>query len=116
MLKARVNVCLGTDSLARVCKTWRQTVELNMFDEMRALAQREPWLSVRKILRMATINGAQALGRQRQIGELSQGALADLIAVPFKGKTAYSYEVVMHPKGDVAASMDDGEWTIPPRK
>ena len=86
-----------------------------MFDEMRALAQREPWLSARKILRMATINGAQALGRQRQIGELSEGALADLIAVPFKGKTADIYEAVVHHKGEVAASMIDGQWAVAPK-
>jgi hypothetical protein len=39
--RARVNICLGTDSLASVYKTARQTLELNMFEEMRAVAGAE---------------------------------------------------------------------------
>ena len=85
--KAGVNICLGTDSLASVYKTRRQTVELNMFEEMRALAQEQPSLSARTIVRLATLNGARALGMPGQIGELSENAFADLIALPFAGKT-----------------------------
>ncbi len=52
--RAGVNVCLGTDSLASVYKARRQTVELSLFEEMRALAKNEPSLSARRIVRMAT--------------------------------------------------------------
>src|SRR5207302_1539953 len=86
LIKAGVNVCLGTDSLATVYKTRRQTVELNMFEEMRALAASHSFLSAQKILQMATLNGARALGMKGRIGELSERAFADLIAIPFAGK------------------------------
>ncbi len=114
LLKAGVNVCLGTDSLASVYRARQQHVELNLFEEMRALAKNEPWLSARSILRMATLNGARALGLAGQIGELAEGALADLVALPLAGKVADIYDRVLHHAGDVAVSMIDGQWAIPP--
>lgn len=114
LLNAGVNVCLGTDSLASVYKRRHQHVELDLFEEMRALAKKAPWLSARKILRMATLNGARALGHSGRIGELAPGALADLIALPFDGKPADLYHAVLHHHGQVAASMIDGRWAIPP--
>jgi cytosine/adenosine deaminase-related metal-dependent hydrolase len=114
LAKAGVNVCLGTDSLASVYKTRRQTVELNLFEEMRALARNEPALSARKIVRMATVNGALALGMGGQIGELAKGAFADLVALPFAGRTADIYDGILHHQGDVTASMIDGQWAIAP--
>jgi len=112
--KARVNICLGTDSLASIYKTRRTPVELNMFDEMRELATRQAALRPKKILEMATLNGARALGMQSQIGQLSPRSYADLIAVPFAGKTGDIYETVLHHKGNVAASMIGGQWAIAP--
>jgi len=114
LLRAGVNVCLGTDSLASVYKPRRQHVELSLFEEMRALARNAPWLSARKILRMATMNGASALGLGGQIGELAAGSLADLVAIPFTGKVADIYDGLLHHAGNVAASMIDGQWAIAP--
>jgi cytosine/adenosine deaminase-related metal-dependent hydrolase len=114
LARAGVNVCLGTDSLASVYKTRRESVELSLFEEMRALAKNEPSLSVRKIMQMATLNGARALGMSGQIGELSVGSFADLIALPFAGKIADIYDSVLHHQGNVAASMIDGQWAIAP--
>ena len=115
LVKAGVNVCLGTDSLASVYKGRRQHVELNLFEEMRTLARREPRLSARRIVRMATLNGARALGLAGQAGELAEGAFADLVAVPFAGKVADIHDGVLHHQGDVAASMIDGRWAVTPR-
>ncbi|MCX6926927.1 MAG: amidohydrolase family protein [Verrucomicrobia bacterium] len=109
-----VNVCLGTDSLASVYKTRHQNVELNLFEEMRALAKNEPSLSARRIVQMATLNGARALGMSGRIGELAEGGYADLVALPFAGKVADIYDAVLHHIGDVAASMIDGQWAIAP--
>ena len=109
-----MNVCLGTDSLASVYKPRRQSVELNLFEEMRALARNEPSLSARTIVRMATLNGARALGMAGQIGELAEGGFADLVALPFAGKVADIYDSVLHHAGDVAASMIDGQWAFAP--
>ncbi len=114
LLKAGVNICLGTDSLASVYKARRQHVELNLFEEMRALARKEPSLSARQIVRMATLNGARALGLAGQAGELAEGAFADLVALPFSGKVADIYDGVLHHPGDVATSLIDGQWAIAP--
>jgi len=111
---ARVNVCLGTDSLASVTRHRRQSIELSLFEEMRVLAQHQPWLSARTILKMATVNGARALGMEGRVGQLTQAANADLIAIPFSGSNADAYEAVLHHKGEVVASMINGQWAIPP--
>jgi cytosine/adenosine deaminase-related metal-dependent hydrolase len=114
LLNAGVNVCLGTDSLASVLKHRRQTIELSMFEEMRALAARQPRLPARKILEMATLNGAKALGFAKQLGQISPGAWADLIALPFAGGTAGVFDAIVGHRGDVSASMIAGRWAIVP--
>jgi cytosine/adenosine deaminase-related metal-dependent hydrolase len=113
---AGVNICLGTDSLATVVKTRKQNVELNMFEEMRAFSVAHPQVPAKKILQMATINGARALGQARRFGEIAKGALADMIALPFAGKPAAVHESVVQHKGEVAASMINGQWAIAPVK
>lgn len=112
---AGVNICLGTDSLATVRKDRHHTLELNLFSEMQALADRASDLAPEKILRMATVNGAQALGRKGQIGELSENALADLIAVPFRGRAIDAFEAILRHQGDVTASMIGGTWALAPK-
>jgi cytosine/adenosine deaminase-related metal-dependent hydrolase len=107
---ARVNLCLGTDSLASVYKKRGQSVELNLLEEMRALADAEPSLPTKKIVQMATVNGARALGMVGQVGEISPGAFADLITVPFAGKTADASTALVNHRGNVAASIIDGRW------
>jgi cytosine/adenosine deaminase-related metal-dependent hydrolase len=115
LANAGVNLCLGTDSLATVRKIRKQNPELSMFDEMHELAANDPKLPPVEILRMATVNGARALGRVGQIGELSEKALADLIAIPASAKTSDAYETVLAHDGPVSASMIDGNWVIPPQ-
>jgi cytosine/adenosine deaminase-related metal-dependent hydrolase len=105
-----VNVCLGTDSLATVPKLPRQKIQLSMFDEMQELADREPWLRRNRILEMATVNAAQALGLKGRVGELAKGAFADLIAIPFSGPPRKAWEAAVRYQGNVTASMIDGQW------
>ncbi len=112
--RAGVNICLGTDSLASVCRDRGQPLELSMFEEMRALAGREPGLSSRKILRMATVNGARALGLGGKCGELSPGGLADLIAIPLPAGTRDVHDAILQHRGAVSASMIEGRWIISP--
>ncbi len=114
LARAGVNICLGTDSLATVRKIRKQNPELSMFEEMRGLAASDPRLPPAEILRLATVNGARALGRAGQIGELSENALADLIAIPASVKTSDACEAVLGHAGDVSASMIDGHWVMPP--
>ena len=115
LTSAGVNIALGTDSLATVRKIGKQKPELDMFAEMRALADADKRLSAEEILQMATVNGARALGLAKKIGELSANAGADLIAIPFSGKVAKSYETVLAHSGHVAASLIEGRWAIPPQ-
>lgn len=114
LANAGVNLCLGTDSLSTVRKAGKQKIELNMFEEMRLLATNDETISPMEILRMATVNGARALGMAGQVGELSEDAFADLIAVPFDGKIADAHEAVLAHTDAVNASMIDGRWAIPP--
>jgi len=113
LANAGVNLCLGTDSLATVRKVGKEKPELNLFEEMRALADSDKTVSPAEILRMVTINGARALGRSGQIGELSPNAFADFIAISDTDKRDI-YEIVLNHAGSVSASMIDGHWAIPP--
>jgi 5-methylthioadenosine/S-adenosylhomocysteine deaminase len=71
---AGVRVALGTDGLA-------SNEDLSMLREMRLLQEAYPGLSEEEILRMATIEGARALGLEKEIGSIEVGKKADLIAV-----------------------------------
>ncbi len=87
--------------------------ELSLFSEMQTFAKANPDVPTEKILQMATLNGARALGMQKQIGELTPNAFADLIALPFSGKISGAHEAVLQHQGEVFASMVDGNWVVP---
>ena len=87
LLERGVNVCLGTDSQA-------SNNVLNMYSEMNfaALLQKgvtgDPTvLPAKEVIRMATVNGAKALGIDK-LGEIKEGYLAD-IALLDMGRTNY---------------------------
>ena len=79
LLDAGVNVALGTDGAA-------SNNDLDMWGEMRTVAllskgagQQADALPATRVLRMATLNGAMALGLGDRIGSLEPGKSADLI-------------------------------------
>ncbi len=81
LLKAGVNVALGTDGAA-------SNNNLDMLEEMRmaallakGVAHEATALPAHTALAMATRNGAQALGLESKIGSLRVGKQADLIAI-----------------------------------
>lgn len=81
LMQAGVNVALGTDGAA-------SNNDLDMFGEMRtaallakAVANDATALSAAQALRMATLNGARALGLDQEIGSLEAGKAADITAV-----------------------------------
>jgi cytosine/adenosine deaminase-related metal-dependent hydrolase len=113
--KAGVNMCLGTDSLASTRKESGRAPKLSLWAEMQALARAAPGLSPERILKMATMNGARALGQAGTIGEISRGAAADLIALPMGGASSDVFESVIHHAGEVTASMIGGEWVVGPK-
>ena len=100
LLEIPMNICLGTDSLA-------STHSLSMFDEMRILADREPWLHPVDLLAMATLNGARALNLNA--GKIEPGALADLIAIPSNGNVRNVHTAVIANREPVAWMMIDGQ-------
>ena len=112
---AGVNVCLGTDSLASVSASPRSKPELNLFEEMRQFAAAHPGIAPAAIVEMATRNGARALGWQGRAGELSPDSLADLIAIPFAGKTGEAAAAIVNHAGPIAVSMIDGHWAVKPQ-
>jgi len=80
-IAAGINVALGTDGAA-------SNNDLDMFGEMRtaallgkAVAGDASAIPAMTALRMATINGAKALGLDNETGSLSIGKAADVIAV-----------------------------------
>lgn len=78
MLKKGINVCLGTDGAA-------SNNSQNMFHEMSLLGlihkgnhATPQCVSAKETFRMATINGAKALGKEKLIGSIETGKKADL--------------------------------------
>ena len=112
--KADVNVCLGTDSLASVNRVYGNKPELSMFAEMGVFAARNPSISTETLVRMATRNGARALGMSGQVGEISPGSFADLIAIPFNGPVSKAWDAVVATWRDVSAAMIGGRWVVAP--
>jgi|TARA_Y100000310_G_scaffold263779_1_gene274206 5-methylthioadenosine/S-adenosylhomocysteine deaminase len=81
LLQGGVNVALGTDGAA-------SNNDLDMFSEMKtaalmakAVAVDATVLDAHTALRLATLNGARAMGLAEQLGSLEAGKLADLVAV-----------------------------------
>lgn len=81
LLKAGVNVALGTDGAA-------SNNDLDLFGEMRTAALLGKGVAgdaravpAAEALRMATLGGAKALGLDGEIGSLAKGKAADFIAV-----------------------------------
>jgi cytosine/adenosine deaminase-related metal-dependent hydrolase len=67
-------VAIGTDSLASV-------EDLNLFNEIAVVRQLAPSVPAGRILRSATLDGAQALGFGQDMGWIGPNARAALIAV-----------------------------------
>ena len=104
LLELRMNICLGTDSLA-------STFSLSMFDEMRILADHEQWLHPADVVGMATLNGARALGLNA--GKIAPGALADLIAFPHDATMRDIHAAVIANREPIGWMMIDGQVLSP---
>jgi len=74
LLASGIPVALGTDSLA-------SAPDLDVFTEIAHLRQDHPGIAPAAALRIATINGARALGLAKDLGTIEPGKLAALAVV-----------------------------------
>ena len=107
LAQAGVNMCLGTDSLASVKRT-REPLELNLFAEMRVFATAHPNVPPETILRMVTLNAARALGQSDDLGQLSSNALADMIAIEYKGPLHDAAAALLERKPKILITIING--------
>ena len=98
MLEKGINLCIGTDGAA-------SNNSLNMFHEMNLLGlihkgnkQKADCVSAREIFRMATIQGAKALGMDANIGSIEIGKKADLAILNLRTPS-------MTPRNDLLAGL-----------
>jgi cytosine/adenosine deaminase-related metal-dependent hydrolase len=102
LLKAGAVVALGTDSRA-------SNPDLNLLAEMRHVAM---FLSVSpaRIVEMATINGATALGRAAELGSLTLRKRADLAIIRLPDSAINDpYELLFNPLSRVETTIHRGE-------
>ena len=69
MLDRQINVAVGTDSRA-------SNPDLNLFADLQLIAAGFPELSAMEVLKLGTVNGALALGREDELGTLAVGKRA----------------------------------------
>jgi 5-methylthioadenosine/S-adenosylhomocysteine deaminase len=93
-----VTICLGTD--------WGETDllgEIRVLRNLRMYFPRIPPYTPLELIRMATINGAHALGIASQTGSLEVGKHADLVMIPFNDVRVPSLSV--HPTAEEIAGI-----------
>ncbi len=105
-LEAGVTVGVGTDSSA-------SNHDLDLMEEIRAIAAAHPRLEPSRLIEMATLGGARAIGVDDRFGTLSPGMLADLVV--------FTADVGEDPEGglirsagrqSVRAVMSAGTWRV----
>lgn len=62
----KLNLCLGTDSLA-------SNHQLSIWEEIKTLKKSFPYIQLEELLKMACLNGAEALGMENEIGSFKIG-------------------------------------------
>jgi cytosine/adenosine deaminase-related metal-dependent hydrolase len=112
LLKAEVNLCLGTDSLASVRLHRNEPAELDLFKEMQLFQREHPTIPPTEIIKMVTTNPALFL-QSKKLGGIFPGAFADLVCLPAKGASAID-EQILHHSGKVSGVMIGGDWKIVP--
>lgn len=107
---AGVPIALGTDSLLSVRKGIEKVPRLNLFEEMRSFMAANPWVPPQEVLEMATVVGGRMMGMGRTLGCLQEGAVADMVVLPYTGDVAEAVSAVVGHSGDVSGAMIGGRW------
>lgn len=122
MLDAGLHVCLGTDGSS-------SNNNVNLFEEMHLAAILNKGISgdptavkASDVIKMATINGAKALGKEDEIGSIQEGKKADIILIDldkphFLPRNNLIYSLVYCAQAaDVDTVMVDGHLLMEDRK
>jgi cytosine/adenosine deaminase-related metal-dependent hydrolase len=102
LLAAGIRVALGTDSLA-------SAGDLDLFAEMAAMREAHPGVPASAVVRMATLDGAAALGLDDRLGSIEPGKLARLNVVPLDHAGADPHEALCSVPRQVFA-LSDAPW------
>jgi cytosine/adenosine deaminase-related metal-dependent hydrolase len=102
MLAAGINVCVGTDSAASLPAGAR----LSVLDELQVLHRQHPDVPGETLVSMVTLRAARALGLDAELGSITPGKQADLVAIPLARQDANN------PLGDILAGQQqpNGVW------
>ena len=98
-----VRVAVGTDGLA-------SNPDLDVLAEIRFLHRLYPDMPGAALLRMATLSGAEALGRADETGSLAPGKSADLVVVPLQGDDGDPHRLVIGGDAPVGRTLFRGRW------
>ena len=104
-LENKINVAIGTDSLA-------SNETLNMFDELSLMRKQFPEITNEALLEIATINGARALGLEKEVGSLETEKKADIIGLNIN-KDDDIYNSIFSSHGEITFSMVNGKKIFP---
>jgi 5-methylthioadenosine/S-adenosylhomocysteine deaminase len=118
MLAAGIHVAMGTDNVTNN-NSYDMFKEMTLTGKLMSLLHRDPAaIATRTILDMATMGGARALGKEKEIGSLETGKRADLIALdldeigwsPRGGQDIYTALVYSVTGQHVRDVMVNGKW------
>jgi 5-methylthioadenosine/S-adenosylhomocysteine deaminase len=118
MHAAGVNTALGTDNVTNN-NSYDLFKEMQILGKLMSLHERRPnAVPTRKLLEMATLGGARALGLEDEIGSLEPGKRADLISLdldeigwsPGAGQDPYTALVYSVTGQHVRDVMVNGQW------
>lgn len=118
MIAAGINIALGTDNVTNN-NSYDMFKEMTLTGKLMALLARDPAaIPTRSILEMATLGGARAIGKEKEIGSLEVGKKADLITLdldeigwsPRGGQHIYTALVYSITGQHVRDVMVNGRW------
>jgi aminodeoxyfutalosine deaminase len=102
-LKRGIRVAIGTDSLA-------SNPDLDVLAELRHVSEHRPEVDGATLLRMATLDGARALGWEKETGSLETGKSADFVAVPLTEPSATNPYQALFQSTEPRVVFFRGQW------
>jgi len=102
LLASGIPIALGTDSLATA-------PDIDVFNEVAVLRQEHPEVSPAAALRIATLNGAAALGLAKELGTIEAGKLAALAVVALAEPNDDPLEAATY-SSDTIARLEAAPW------